>query len=205
MRAAVAAAGSLALLGGVVAVSAMPASADDYTNGAYGASATGPLTLAPVAQAEPGSSPRLASNANLGNLLTTGLIKTTATTMSATAKIAGVVVNLSDLSKLTASNVTSACYRDFLGNVVGDTDISSGRIVTIGQTTIALPSEPAPNTVISVPGIATITLNQQSSVAGQLTVNAIYIALGNTRQALTRAMRQQTLTIGNSSCAVPVG
>ncbi|HWG64459.1 MAG TPA: choice-of-anchor P family protein [Streptosporangiaceae bacterium] len=214
IAAAAAAASSLALAG---VATALPASAATQHSSyrpavarlrlgpaimpySYGARANGPVFLDRVALARPGASPTLASNANASTLLTTGVVKDTATTTTATSKVASVVVNLTSLSKLTADNVTSACFRGFFGGLVGDTDISGGKVVTTGgvpsPTTIALPATPAPNTVITVPGIATITLNRQIlHLDGRFTVNAMYIKLMNSTQ---------NLTIGTSSCVAPV-
>jgi len=54
-----------------------------------------------------------------------------------------------------------------------------------------LPTSPAPNTTVSVPGVATITLNKQVSSGGSLEVEALSVALlGGT----------QTITIGTAVC-----
>jgi hypothetical protein len=193
---AAAAVGSLALVGGVIAATALPASAT-VPNGSFGAAGTGPLTFGPVAPASVGSGPALASNANAGDLLATGVIKDTATTSSATSKVSDVVVNLSGLSKLKANGVTSACYQNSFGTAVGDTDISAGTVVTIATVgypnpqTVVLPADPAPNTTIDINNVADIVLNQQTPSGTALTVNAMYITLDNSAQ---------TLTIGSSTC-----
>ncbi len=57
---------------------------------------------------------------------------------------------------------------------------------------IALDASPAPNTGVSVPGVAEITLNRQTTgTDGSLTVDAIYIDILN---------GTQTITIATSHC-----
>jgi hypothetical protein len=92
-----------------------------------------------------------------------------------------------------ATAVTSSCSFDTnTGTVTGTSGITNGRVALVGLPNIALAANAAPNTTVSVPGIATITLNRQTTAPdGTLTVDAIYVdLLGDT----------QTITIGTSTC-----
>ena len=192
VTAAVTAAGSLALLSGVLVAGAAPAGATPVPNGAFGAAATGPVTLAPVAGAQPGHTPAVASNANLPGLLATGTIVDRADDLGAWSRInQPIVLTLPNHGSLSASGIRSWCLYNN-GSPFGGTDIFSGAIVQVGQLTVPLPARPAPNTVINLPDAAgTITLNQQIPVGPGLAVYAIYAVIGG-----------QTVTLGASGCDV---
>lgn len=187
-------AASMALLGSAALTGAAGASADGVTpTEAWGASATGPVELSPVARAIPGNTPQVASNANLAGLLATGPITNRADVTGAWSRVTqGIVLTLPNNGSLTAAGVRSWCiYND--DNPFGGATIFSGAIVQVGQTTVPLPANPAPNTVITLPDAAgTITLNEQTSTAGRLTVNAIHAVLGS-----------QTVNLGITQCGEP--
>jgi hypothetical protein len=185
-------AGALALAGGVLVASALPAAAAS-PNRAYGASAGGLISHGPIAEATfPGTSPVTVASASIAGLLTTSVITDTAGPTSASSTVHRVRAGLGKLVSLTAASVTSSCsFNTNTGRVSGTAGITNGK-VTNGITTISLASNPAPNTTVSVPGIATITLNRQTTALdGTLTVQAIHVSLlGST----------QTLSIGVSVC-----
>jgi hypothetical protein len=184
-------AGSLAITAGTI-LAAVPASAAT-TNQAYGAAATGPLTLAPVAVATPTNTAAVASHANLAGFLATGVIMDRADATFASALVNSPVVTMSSImATLSASYVRSAC-RIFGSTIFARSDIYNGSIVQVGHSTIALPENPAPNTVITIPG-ATITLNLQAVSLGFKTVTAIAISVGG-----------QTLQLGVSQCGTFIG
>lgn len=186
---------SLSLAGGILAAAAGPAAAA-APNEAYGAAASGLISVAPVDEATyPGTSPVTAATISITGLLTTGVVTDTAGATSASSTIANVSATLSPLATLTADAVASSCTFDTnTGTVSGTTTITNGQVVVtgLGGTTIALAANPTPNTTVTVPGIATITLNRQTTATdGTLTVDAIYVSLLGTTQ---------TLTIGTSVC-----
>ncbi|MFI5067606.1 MAG: hypothetical protein ACHP9Z_26995 [Streptosporangiales bacterium] len=199
ITAAAVAAGSLALLGGALVAGGAPALALPTTNQAWGADATGTITLSPVALATPSFNPAVASNANIPGLLSTTTITDRASTGGAEARVNGPTVltlpgngsllTLPANNSLTTSGLRSWCEVDG-SDVYGGATIFSGAIMQIGYTTIALPQKPAPNTVITLPNSAgTITLNYQNTTAGLHTFEAIQAVLGG-----------QTVDLGVSQC-----
>lgn len=186
------AAASLSLAGGILAATTGPAFAAS-PNEAYGAQATGLITTAELVEATfPGTSPVTAVSASIPGLLTTGIVTDTATATSASSTVANVAATLSALATLRADAVSSSCHFDTnTGTVSGTSSITNGRVVILGGTTILLAAAAPPNTTVAVPGVATITLNRQTTAPdGTLTVSAIYVKLLN----------GQTLTIATSVC-----
>jgi hypothetical protein len=187
------AAASLAPASGVLAMTTSPAFAAS-PNEAFGAAATGLISASPIGLAtSPGTSPVTVANANILGLLTTGVVTDTADATDASSTINNITATLTALAGLTATSVMSSCsFNTDTGTVSGTASITDG-VVSIPLGPIVLAANPAPNTVVSgLAGIATVTLNQQSTAAdGTLTVNAIAISLiGST----------QTLTLGTSVC-----
>ena len=186
-------AASMSLAAGILAAAAGPAAAAS-PNQSDAAAATGLISASPLALATfPGTSPVSVANANIVGLLSTGVVTDTADAVSASSTIANVSATLSALSTLSATSVGSSCSFDTdTGTVSGTTTIAGGNVATTGLPGITLAANPAPNTNVSVPGIASITLNRQTTAGdGTLTVDAIFVTLlGST----------QTLTIGTSVC-----
>jgi hypothetical protein len=186
-------AASASLVAGAIMATAGPAAAAG-PNASDGAAATGVINLDPVAPASfPGTSPNTVATLNVANLITTGVITDTADATSADSTIANPAVTLSTLATLRARTIESSCTFDTNTDAVtGTTTLANARVALVGAANIALDADPAPNTTVSVPGVATITLNRQTTAAdGTLTVDAIYVdLLGST----------QTITIGTSTC-----
>jgi len=183
----------LAATGGLVLAAALPAAAAS-PNEAFAAQATGLITVSPLGEATfPGTSPVTIANANITNLLTTGVATATADGTSASETVNNIAVTLSLLASLSADSITSSCsFNTNTGQMNTPTvGITNGAINT-GLTTINLAANPAPNTVIGVPGVANVTLNAQTTAGdGTLTVTAISVQLlGST----------QTVDIATSVC-----
>lgn len=179
------AAGALALSGGVLFTAALPAAAASPNTG-YAASATGLISASPVGQATfPGTSPTTVAHANITGLLTTGVAHATAGPTTATSTVNGVTALLNAIAALRATSVHSSCrFNTNTGAVTGSAFISEGRVTRPGGTT-TLASNPAPNTVVGIPGIATITLNRHTTAGdGTLTVQAIHVSLLGSTQVL---------------------
>ena len=187
------AAASASLVAGAILATAGPAAAAS-PNSADGAAATGLITLNPVAPATfPGTSPNTVATLNVANLITTGVITDTADATSADSTIANPAITLSALATVRARTIESSCTFDTNTDAVtGTTTLANARVAILGAANIALDADPAPNTTVTVPGVATITLNRQTTAAdGTLTVDAIYVdLLGST----------QTITVGTSVC-----
>lgn len=186
-------AGSLAMAGGLIAMAAMPAAAAS-PNRAYGAGATGLISASPIGLATyPGTSPVTVANANIAGLLTTGVVTDTAGPTSGSSTVANITARLSALATLGATAVSSSCtFNTTTGKVSGTASITGGAVHILGLPVINLTATPAKNTGVSVPGVATLTLNKQTTAGdGTLTVTAIYVSLlGST----------QTLSLGVSVC-----
>ena len=208
IAAAAAAAGSLALAGGALVAGGAPALAGPTTNRAWGAGASGTITLSPVAVATPGSDPAVASDANIPGLLATSTITDRASTGGAWGRVNGPTVltlpgngsllTLPANNSLATAGLRSWCTVDSSGDVFGGVTIFSGAVTYLrpSDLTIPLPEKPAPNTVITLPGGAgTITLNYQTSSGGVHTFEAIHAVLGG-----------QTVNLGVTECFVaPLG
>lgn len=76
------------------------------------------------------------------------------------------------LAAVTADVISATCTAD------GTTESGSATLTNAKIGTTALAASPGPNTNVSVPGVATVTLNEQTTAGGVLTVNAIHIQLG---------------------------
>lgn len=185
-------AASISLAGGILAAAAGPAFAA-APNEAYAAAATGLISVSPLAEAtSSGTSPVTLANINVAGLVTTGIVTDTADGTSASSTIANAAVTLSAIASLTATTVSSSCSFDTDTDTVSGTASLAGASFTVLGIPTSLAANPAPNTTVGIPGIATLVLNQQTTAGdGTLTVNALAITLlGST----------QTLTLGTSIC-----
>jgi hypothetical protein len=189
-------AASISLAGGMLALAAGPAFAA-VPNEAYGAAATGAINIGPLADAtSTGTSPVSLLTLSIPGLLSTGVVTDTADAASASSTIANPVVTLAALASLTATAVSSSCTFDTDTDTVSGTATLAGATLSLGGVTLAtLDANPTANDAVVIPpllsGIASITLNKQTTAGGTLTVNAIAITLlGN----------GQTLTLGTSIC-----
>lgn len=186
-RRAVIAASSLGVVGGTV-LTALPASAAAPI-AAWGASATGPIAIPPVALATPGNTPGVASNANFTNVLTTGLIIDRASTTTAYSLVNSPLVK-SDLllASFQADQVTSWCHSLFGPFSAGGASIYSGSVMQNGSTVYNPLTNPAPNTTVTF-GPVTVIFNRQTVSMGVRTVTAVWIHVG-----------PETIQLGVSTC-----
>lgn len=175
---------------------AVPASAAAGDTSSFGAECTGLVVCGPFAASAYPAGP--ASNTLLSvsvpTLLTTGAVNTTATATGATASVDTVSLTLAALTTLTATAVSSECtINAAVGSVAGSSSIVGGSISLLSGLPLTLATAPAPNTVVTVPGVASVTLNRQVvNPDGSLTVDAIFISLLNSTQ---------TVTLASSTCA----
>lgn len=106
-------------------------------------------------------------------------------------------VNVLATIALEAAAIYSSCTATSSPSATGSTVLVNARITStvLGVTTtlLSLPVNPAPNTVIGVPGVVSLTLNgQSSSGVGQLSVTALDLS------ALSGTLA--SVTIGSTSC-----
>ena len=145
LTAVIAAGGSLALAGGVLLTTAMPAAAGAPAGGnsSYGASApAGPVTAAPQALAQQtGPTLQFVSNVDISGLLSTGLTLDTASALAAFSRVTSVDAGVSfggQTVSLVARQVSSTCRSDTRtasANLIGG-------VLTVNGTAINLPSHP---------------------------------------------------------------
>jgi len=208
---AIAAAGALALVGGTALAAALPASAAPGPapapeNSSWALDANGFVTVPPVAEADSlGLHVAHVSHINdLSLLTTTGAAIDTAFSTGASSSVA--LVNVrgpGTVLSLTARVARSSCADAapiiivinpgarpaVTFNATGSTTIIGG-LVGFGGFGVPLPTNPAVNQVVDVPGVGTVTLNDQANVKGHLTVIAMSI---QTRLG-------ETINIGTSVC-----
>jgi hypothetical protein len=168
---------------GVLALAlAGPASASTNQNEATGVTATGLVTAGPLSHSQFPGGPSSASlvRVNAAPLLTAGLVNTRAGATMASASVARLSVVLAPLAALSAQVVAANCsFNPDTGRVSGASSIVNAAI-NLGPLArpIRLAAVAAPNTAITVPGIASVILNRQVRAAdGSLTVDAIYVSL----------------------------
>jgi hypothetical protein len=184
--------GALALAGGVIMMAALPAVAAPRTNAAYAASASGRIYAPPIALATypTGTHYVTLPHISIRRLLTAWIVTDKAGPTYASSNVLTPRVRLGRLTTLSATAAYSSCkFHARTGYVSGYTKITYGAVRRLFFKTIPLPWYPAPNTKVSVPGIATITLNRQyiNPYDGTLTVTAIYVQWRHVRQTLTVA------------------
>ena len=156
--------------------------------------------MAPVAEAtSPGTSPVTLTHVAIPGLLQAGVVTDTADATDASSKIANVRLNLAPLMSVRVRAVTSSCtFNPNTGTVSGDSSLVGGHVSAAVPT--VMPVHPARNRIITIPGVATITLNRQTTAPdGTLTVDAIYVRLLGTSQTLTVAT-----SVCNAASLAPV-
>jgi len=117
----------------------------------------------------------------------------------------GVALNLG-LAVLRADAVTAECTARSDGTTTGSATLVNARITdpTGAVTLLALPVNPGPNTVLGVPGVADLILNEQSSAApGQLSVSALDVTLLGAPNSAAR-VRLGTVTCGPNARTAPI-
>jgi hypothetical protein len=187
----------LAALAGTALVATAPAAFAQTTSPeAYGIEGTGLLAISPTPDANLTTpNPADVVTLTIPLILNAGTLHAAVTTNTATATVqslntTGILGPL--LGAISATAVSSSCLVNANGTFVETTTIAS---LSIGGTTLA-PGTIAPNTnFLTIPGVATITLNQQVAgpVTGSQTVNAIHIAL-------LGAALGETINIASSTC-----
>ena len=179
-------AGVLAISGGMVAGSVLPASASSPFNEAYATQAFGLINSAPTAVAQfPGSSPETEPFSAIPGLLLTGPIDDQASSDSASSVLTGVFATRVGKMDLTAEGVAAGCSTD--GDVAtGGAFILGGKIAGL-HGPIMLPADPPPNTRIAVPDGVVLTLNRQFRIddGTVLIVQAIHASMLGGAEILT--------------------
>ena len=185
-RRALLAASSLGVAGGI-ALTALPASAAPAPVASWGAVAVGPINFPPVAFANSFSTPGVASNANYANVLTTGRIVDRASFLHGYSLVNSPLVKVG-LVTGQADQLSSWCHIGRSGTF-GGASIFNGSISVNGSVEYLIPRYPAPDTTVTFGG-ATITFNEQVTVAGHVQVSAVHVKDG-----------PENLWLGVTSCA----
>ncbi len=160
--------------------------ADAY---ALSASALGMSLVAPTPRSTyPGGGTASLINLNVKPLTAVGALKATtsgdptAGTSAASADVADVTVSLSSLASLSLTAVNATCTATPSG-ATGSSSIATANVsalLGLLPSPVTIPVNAGPNTKVAIPGLASITLNEQSTDAdGVLTVNALHITLLN--------------------------
>jgi hypothetical protein len=185
----------VAALAGVGAMTAAPAAMASTTVEAYGVQATGLVTLAKQPDATVANpAPADVANATVTGLLNLGVLHAavtqTANSETATSTVASLSTPLLGLLGITTGLITTTCTATAGSNTVGTVSIVNGTIGT-GNT---VNGNIAPNTNVTITGVATVVLNEQTPATpgpGDLVVNAIHITLlGGT----------QDIIVGHAEC-----
>lgn len=172
---------------------------------AFGVSATGVVAIAPTPTAPPNST---LATIDQQPLLTTGVLSASstpnATGVTSTASVADVNALVGSVratllaSTCTASGTTLTGSSTFTNLMLtGLPPIPVPGVPPLPGLPITVPVNPPPNTVITIPGVATVVLNEQiTSNGGQtLTVNAVRIT------GLVPGVTQE-VTIADSVCTL---
>ena len=168
------------LVAGLLAATAPPAAASAPVNQSYALNAVGHFSAQMVGQATySGGSPVILPNADTAGILSTGIITDTAGAVSASSRIPALSVVLPAHGSLHAAAVSSSCsFNRKTGVVTGRSSVTGGRVTRPGAKPMILPSSPAPNTRIVVPGLAVLILNRQyTGPRGTLTAEALWLRM----------------------------
>jgi hypothetical protein len=179
-RRAIAAAGALALTGGTVLVSALPASAKSLPdNFSYGASADGFVNSDGLAEADDsfGDHVEQQSHFNFSHLVSGGEIVDTAFPGGATSSVAKVnVLGSLTVLGLTARVVQTSCSFHDGDPATGHTTIIGG-LVGLGGFGEPVDPDPSVNETIHLPGATVILNHQVTDIGGDVTVDGMFIEL----------------------------
>jgi hypothetical protein len=171
----------LAALAGTALVATAPAAFAQTTSPeAFGIEGTGLLGIAPTPDATLSNpNPANVASVDIPLILDAGTLSASVTSNSATAAVqglatTGIVTPL--LGTVSATAVSSSCLANADGSFVRTTTIAA---LSIGGTTLAPGTIPANDVFLTLPGVATITLNYQvpGPITGSESVDAIHIAL----------------------------
>lgn len=178
-RRVIAAAGALAMSGGIMAATAVPASAFGADTVAYAAQADGDLGFVPPIgfTSSPGPSFAHLTAVPLFDIVGLAGVTDRAEPDFASSSIAtlGIKVRHDGSPVLWAYNVEASCNPSNDGDASGGTTLQLGRI-WFGNIPFFLPTDPDPDTWYHVPGFGAIELNHQHlRNDGDLTVTAIRV------------------------------
>jgi hypothetical protein len=160
-----------------------PGVASAATLKAYGASVNAlGLTAGPTPVSTVASPNNSLASLTVGTLLSTGTLTTVvgidpAGTETATATVQNANASF-PAGTFSATNIEATCTAQVGQPPAGSTTIGNGIITTPNQPPITVVNNPAPNTTVSLPGVATIVLNEQIvNGDGSLTVNGAHITI----------------------------
>ena len=207
LTAVIAAGGSLALAGGVLVTTAMPAAATGSPGGnsSYGASApAGTVTAVPQALAQQtGPEFQFVSNVDISGLLSTGRTLDTASTLAAFSRVASVNAGFSAAGQtvsLVARQVESTCRSNpqtASANLIGG-------VLTVNGTAISLPNHPTPGETLTLGGVTVILNNQLTVTGSSIEDQAVELQVGGrTDRRAGGPSVAQYLYIGVSVCNNP--
>ena len=195
------------LVAGLLAATAPPAAASAPVNESYALNAVGHFSAQMVGQATySGGSPVILPNADTAGILSTGIITDTAGPVSASSRIPALSVVLPAHGSLHAAAVSSSCsFNRKTGVVTGRGSVTGGRVTRPGAKPVILPSSPAPNTRIVVPGLAVLILNRQhTGPRGTLTAEALWLRMRHGHHHQKLVFATSVCVRGDLAAAPPV-
>lgn len=191
-----------ALAGTAFAATAPAAFAQTTSPEAFGIEGTGLLAVSPTPDATL-TTPNPANVVSVGIplILTAATLSASVTSNSATAAVQGLSSPLVGalLGTISATAISSSCLANADGSFVRSTTIAS---LTIGTTTLAPGPIAADDAFLTIPGVASVVLNQQTTgpVTGSEEVNAIHITLLTSGEVINIA----SSTCGPFTASTPV-
>lgn len=168
-------AAAVVVAGGALLATAGPAGAEGGDQAFAVQDQNGPYAgLGPLGQVTDFSSPYVSSGITLPGLLTTGGVLDRATPTMAGARLASVSVQVNSRVRIQAAGLSSWCRVSSTNNLTDGATLGGGSVLQIAGRTIALPTHPAPGTVIDFAG-GSLVLNDQAASPGEVQVTAMTI------------------------------
>ncbi|MDH6136658.1 hypothetical protein P3T37_006089 [Kitasatospora sp. MAA4] len=191
--AAVAGIAALGLLAGVTQANAehraqMPPDANAYVLQADVLGNLAAVPPTPLSTCPPGTgSTQTLLGLNAGPFATTSLLTAqtgcdvAAGTSNSSATVADVTANLAPIlagTSLHVTGVNSTCTAPALpGQPTGSGTIASGTVDLLGLPAITLAASASPNTIVTIPNVGTLVLNEQTRSGNTLSVNAVHLTV----------------------------
>jgi hypothetical protein len=149
--------------------------------------ATGTAAVPATPQATTGSpSPADVASVDVDTILRATTVAAAVAGNTTTASVAGISA-LGAALLISAGVISSSCTANSNSTFTEASDTAS-----LAVTGVTIPANPGPNTSVGVPGVATLTLNEQVAgpVAGSVTVTALHIHM----------LTGEDIYIGSSTC-----
>lgn len=158
-----------------------------------GIESTGAVTVGPTPDATAANpSPPCVASVGVSPLVTANSVCASVSGNTTTASVAGLTALSGSPVPVSSGAISSTCTANADG-----TFTESSSIANLAIDALTIPANPGPNTTLAIPGVGSVTLNEQVAgpVSGSVTVTAVHIHLNAT--LLTGA---QDIYIASSTC-----